>query len=156
MFCSWDRGQNNKRSLTFYTGLKFSSWSNFNENWLKLIGLTWRFRKCIVSYTLHVTIFGQRRGQSSKFIRNTNVGIAKLNRTLESKWRSNNRITFADHTSTFVNEYDGYIYSDLYYDRVHLNRLGKLVVNLRRAIDFVSPFPTSIIINQIVEYVHLK
>ena len=76
-------------------------------------------------------------------IRNTNVGIAKLNRTLESKWRSNSRVTFADHTSTFVNDYDGHIYNDLYYDRVHLNSrgLGKLVLNLRRAIDSVSPFP---------------
>ena len=52
MFRSPDRGQNNKRSLTFCTGVKFSSWSNFNENGLKLIGLSCRFRKCIVLYTL--------------------------------------------------------------------------------------------------------
>ena len=51
-FRSPDKGQNNKRSLTFCTGVKFSSWSNFNENGLKLIGLSCRFRKCIVSYTL--------------------------------------------------------------------------------------------------------
>ena len=51
-FRSPNRGQNNKRSLTFCTGVKFSSWSNFNENGLKLIGLSCRFRKCIVSYTL--------------------------------------------------------------------------------------------------------
>ena len=91
-------------------------------------------------------------------IRNTNVGIAKLNRTLESKWRSNSRITFADHTSTFVNEYDGHIHNDLYYDRVHLNSrgLGKLVVNLRsQQLILFHLFQTSIIINQIVEYVHL-
>ena len=37
----------------------------FNKNGLKLIGLSCRFRKCIVSYTFHVPIFGQRRGQSS-------------------------------------------------------------------------------------------
>ena len=70
-FRSRDRGQNNKMSLTFCTGVKVSSWSNFNENELKLIGLTWsnfnenglkliglicRFRKCIISYTLHVLI----------------------------------------------------------------------------------------------------
>ena len=46
----------NKRSVTFCTGVKFSSWSNFNENGLKLIRLWCRFRKCIVSYTLDVPI----------------------------------------------------------------------------------------------------
>ena len=35
---SRDEGQNIKRSLTFCTGVKFSSWFNFNENGLKLIG----------------------------------------------------------------------------------------------------------------------
>ena len=35
MLRSRDKGQNNKRSLTFCTGVKFSS---FNENGLKLIG----------------------------------------------------------------------------------------------------------------------
>ena len=34
MFRSWDR-QINKRSLTFLQGVKFSSWSDFNENGLK-------------------------------------------------------------------------------------------------------------------------
>ena len=32
------------------------SWSNFNESGLKLIALSCRFRKYIVSYTLHVPI----------------------------------------------------------------------------------------------------
>ena len=48
MLRSWDKGQNNKRSLTFCTGVKFSSWFDFNESGLKLIGsLSW-FRKGIV------------------------------------------------------------------------------------------------------------
>ena len=55
-FRSQDRGQNNKRSLTFCAGVKFSSLSNFNENGLKLIRLSCRLRKCIVSYTLNVPI----------------------------------------------------------------------------------------------------
>ena len=38
MLRSRDRGQNNKRSLTFCTGVKFSSRFYFNENGLKLIG----------------------------------------------------------------------------------------------------------------------
>ena len=38
MLRSQDKGQNNKRSLTFCTGVKFSSWFDFNENGLKLIG----------------------------------------------------------------------------------------------------------------------
>ena len=38
MLRSRDKGQNNKRSLTFGTGVKFSSWFDFNENGLKLIG----------------------------------------------------------------------------------------------------------------------
>ena len=38
MFCSSDRGQNNLRSLTFCTGVKFSNWFDFNEIGLKLIG----------------------------------------------------------------------------------------------------------------------
>ena len=44
-----DKGQNDKRSLTFCTGVKMSNWSNFNENGLKLIRVPCRFRKCIVS-----------------------------------------------------------------------------------------------------------
>ena len=36
------------------TGVKFSSSSNFNEKGLKLIRLSCRFRKCIVSYTVAV------------------------------------------------------------------------------------------------------
>ena len=55
-FRSRDIGQNNKRSLTFCTRVKFSSWSNFNETGLKLIRLSCRFRKCIVSYTLDTPI----------------------------------------------------------------------------------------------------
>ena len=55
-FCSQDRGQNSKRSLTFWIGVKFSSSSDFNENGLKLIRLPCRFRKCIVSYTVNVPI----------------------------------------------------------------------------------------------------
>ena len=43
-FRSPDRGQNNKRSLTFCTGVKFSSWSDFNENGLKLNGLFCGFK----------------------------------------------------------------------------------------------------------------
>ena len=46
-----DKGQNNKRSLTFCTGVKFSSWFDFNENGLKLIGSSSLFRKGIV---LHI------------------------------------------------------------------------------------------------------
>ena len=38
MLRSRDKGQNNKRSLTFRTGVKFSSWFDFNENGLKLTG----------------------------------------------------------------------------------------------------------------------
>ena len=38
MLRSQDKGQNNKRSLTFYKGVKFSSWLDFNENGLQLIG----------------------------------------------------------------------------------------------------------------------
>ena len=63
-FRSPDRGQNNKRSLTFCTGVKFSSWSNFNENGLNLIGLSCRFRKCTVSYTLMSRIWSK---EGSKF-----------------------------------------------------------------------------------------
>ena len=63
-FRSQDKGQNNKSSLTFRTGVKFSSSSNFNENGLKLIRLPCRFRKCIVSYTLNVPIL-VKGGQSS-------------------------------------------------------------------------------------------
>ena len=51
---SRDKGQNNKRSLTLWTGVKFSSSSDFNENGLKLIRLPCRFRKCKVLYTLNV------------------------------------------------------------------------------------------------------
>ena len=58
-FRSQDRGQNNKRSLTFWTGVKFSSSSDFNENGLKLIRLPCRFRKYIVSYTLNVSILAK-------------------------------------------------------------------------------------------------
>ena len=64
MFCSQDRGQNNKRSLTFWTGVKFSSSSDFNENRLKLIRLPCRFRKCIILYTLNVPNL-VKGGQSS-------------------------------------------------------------------------------------------
>ena len=38
MLRSRDKGQNNKRSLTLRTGVKFSGWFDFNENGLKLIG----------------------------------------------------------------------------------------------------------------------
>ena len=38
MLRSRDKGQTNKRSLTFCTGVKFSSWFDFIENGLKLIG----------------------------------------------------------------------------------------------------------------------
>ena len=62
-FRSQDRGQNNKRSLTFCTGVRFSSSSNFNKNVLKLIRLSCRFRKCIVSYKLNAPIL--EGGQSS-------------------------------------------------------------------------------------------
>ena len=64
MFHSQDRGQNNERSLTFCTGVKFSSSSDSKENGLKLIRLSRRLRKCIVSYTLNVPILIQG-GQSS-------------------------------------------------------------------------------------------
>ena len=56
-----DRGQNNERSLTFCTGVKYSSLSDSNENGLKLIRLSCTFRKCIVSYTLNVPIFVKGR-----------------------------------------------------------------------------------------------
>ena len=55
-FHSQDRGQKNKRSLTFCTGVKLSSSSDSNENGPKLIRLSYRFRKCIVSYTLNVPV----------------------------------------------------------------------------------------------------
>ena len=55
-FRSPDRGQNNKRSLTFCTGVKFSSWSNFNENGLKLFGLSCGFRKMYSFIYLNVPI----------------------------------------------------------------------------------------------------
>ena len=64
MFRSRDTGQNNKRSLTFCTGVKFSSWSNFNETGLKWIKLSCRFRKCIVLYT-KMSRFWSKGGQSS-------------------------------------------------------------------------------------------
>ena len=51
MLHSRDRGQNNKRSLTFCTGVKFSTWFDVNENGLKLIGPSSWFRKGIV---LHI------------------------------------------------------------------------------------------------------
>ena len=38
MLRSRDKGQNNERSLTFCIGVKFSSWFDFDENGLKLIG----------------------------------------------------------------------------------------------------------------------
>ena len=45
-----------RKSLTFYTGVKFSKWSDFNENGLKLIGLSCRFKKCIVCHEYNVPI----------------------------------------------------------------------------------------------------
>ena len=56
MLRSRDKGQNNKRSLTFCTGVKFSSWFDFNENGLKLTESSSWFRKGIV---LH--IYGVRK-----------------------------------------------------------------------------------------------
>ena len=51
MIRSRDKGQSNKRSLTFCTGVKFSSWFDFTENGLKLIVSSSQFRKGIV---LHI------------------------------------------------------------------------------------------------------
>ena len=45
-----DKGQNKKRSLTFCPGVKFSRWSDFDENRLKLNGLPQRFKKYIVCH----------------------------------------------------------------------------------------------------------
>ena len=49
-----DKGQNMKRSLTFCTGVKFSRWSDFDENRLKLIRSPHGFKKCIVCHTKNV------------------------------------------------------------------------------------------------------
>ena len=43
--------------------MKCSSWSNFNENGLKTIGLSCRFRKCIVSYTLMSRFWSKERSK---------------------------------------------------------------------------------------------
>ena len=48
----------------FCTGIKFSSWSDFSKNWLKLFRLSYGFRKCIVWYILDVWIVF-KGGQSS-------------------------------------------------------------------------------------------
>ena len=50
MLCYRDKGQNKKRSLTFCTGVKFSGWSDFDENRLKLNGLPHRLKKYIVCH----------------------------------------------------------------------------------------------------------
>ena len=58
-----DKGQNKKRSLTFCTGVKFSRWSDFDENRLKLIRLSHGFKKCIVCHTLNVGKCCKQGGQ---------------------------------------------------------------------------------------------
>ena len=49
----------------YWTGVKFSSLSDFNESGLKLIRLPCWFRKCLVSCTVSVPILVKRGGQSS-------------------------------------------------------------------------------------------
>ena len=67
--------------------------------------------------------------------------ISQLNATFSNNWKNTARVSFADHVPTFVSD-DGLIQQDLYWDFIHLNNhgLGKLVVNLRQAID--SSYPT--------------
>ena len=52
MIRSWDRGQINKRSLTFFTGAQIFKLVRFQRKWLKLIGSPRWFRKGIV---LHIS-----------------------------------------------------------------------------------------------------
>ena len=67
-----------------------------------------------------------------------NQTLSQLNKMFAGNCKMSNRVTFADHTDTFVTQ-SGEIREDCYYDYVHLNNhgLGKLVINLRRAIDSV-------------------
>ena len=42
--------------MAFRTGVKFSKWSDFIENGLKLIGQVYRFKKGIVYHTYNILI----------------------------------------------------------------------------------------------------
>ena len=63
-----------------------------------------------------------------------------LNDAFEQNCAQSRRVSFANHIPSFVGE-GGQIRNDLYWDSVHLNNggLGKLVNNLRKAIDNAFP-----------------
>ena len=69
-----------------------------------------------------------------------NVVAAKLNRMFSANCSASSRISFVDHTSSFVSD-NGDIRCDLYWDYVHPNNRGpgKLISNLRSAIDALHP-----------------
>jgi len=71
----------------------------------------------------------------------TNETIKQLNGILEHNCRNSMRVTFTDHTPTFVTR-SRQIRDDLYFDHVHLNHwgLGRLVINFRRTIDRIDSY----------------
>jgi lysophospholipase L1-like esterase len=68
-----------------------------------------------------------------------NFAIRELNTLFEQNCHGSNRVFFANHIPSFVTQ-DRQIRHELYWDNVHLNNhgLGRLVLNLRNAIDSTS------------------
>jgi hypothetical protein len=69
---------------------------------------------------------------------NTNRTILELNDFLEHNCRNNNRLSFVDHSQSFVENRQ--IREELYWDHIHMNNrgLGRFMFNLRKTINHLS------------------